>query len=490
MRSSSASRAGSRSTGSLEQLHQYFRDKTRLLIRGYVTSLHADPFWSHLTFGDIGRLKTSGKILLRLETAGENPQLLRLASYESYSKNSWHSSREFDYLPVTNLGWDLLPSPHVEGKTVAIEYYLPKKKGLLPHPYGSFRVEGDTLYELDQKPDGITRVIDGADLVTYEVRYNREQARVADQPGSRDLRVNREEAELFGQVAESIGRAGLTEFERLEAVEEYFADGFTYSLERTGPGSFASELENFLVGDRTGYCELFATATTLLLRELGLPSRYVTGFAVSEYSELEKKYLVRQRHAHAWSEVYVGGRWVVVDTTPDGWFQNDADNRGRLEPLRDLLSLVRLYYDQFRLKVGEDYRLMLSIAVVGLSALLAYSIYRRMKVREKSQGIVLDRKTFQPADSPFYVVEKKVALLGVPRFADEPFPVWIDRIATLNDGDRALLMKLYSLHRKLRYDPEGLDEKESGLLDTKAAQFAAELEWRSAGQRREGGQHR
>jgi transglutaminase-like putative cysteine protease len=43
-------------------------------------------------------------------------------------------------------------------------------------------------------------------------------------------------------------------------------------------------LARFLLRTRSGHCEYFATATVLLLRQLGIPARYAVGYAVHEAS--------------------------------------------------------------------------------------------------------------------------------------------------------------------------------------------------------------
>ena len=55
---------------------------------------------------------------------------------------------------------------------------------------------------------------------------------------------------------------------------------------------------------KAGHCEYFATATVLLLREVGVRARYVTGYAVPESAREGDNYIIRERHAHAWALVY------------------------------------------------------------------------------------------------------------------------------------------------------------------------------------------
>ena len=92
---------------------------------------------------------------------------------------------------------------------------------------------------------------------------------------------------------------------------EYLSDNqrFTYTLTMAAtPG--AEPVEDFLFTRRSGHCEYFAAAMTLLLREVGIPARVVNGFKVSEWNPIGGYYVVRQSDAHSWVEAYL---------RPDGW---------------------------------------------------------------------------------------------------------------------------------------------------------------------------
>lgn len=457
-----------------ELAHEYVREKARLFMRGYYSSRYADPFQTNLSFGTFGRLKTSGAIILRVESGKPPPSLLRLASYEIFDRYSWYSNQSFSYLPVKDMAWSLLPRPDGPGRQATIEYYLPKEKGLLPHPYGSFQVAGETIYELEQKDDGITRIVDGAPLITYEVRYDPALGRKTDPPTRRNLLIPHEEEEVLDMVVADWQRAGLTSEEKVERIRGFFAAGFTYSLTMSGKGQYASPLANFLLGTRSGYCEQYATATALLLRKMGIASRYVTGFAVSERSTLEEKYIVRERHAHAWSEAYVNGQWLVVDTTPPDWLALESRNRSSFEWLSDLIAYVKLQFDHFRIQTEQNYRLVLSLVVVVLAAVLIYRIYRRMTAQKIADESLRHMKLFSPADSPLYRVERQLLETGVPRQVHEPFLFWAKRINEVKDIDLATLERLFTLHLKLRFDPAGLAGKEMRIFEEQAEQWLAD----------------
>ncbi len=71
----------------------------------------------------------------------------------------------------------------------------------------------------------------------------------------------------------------------------------------------------FLNDAEEGYCVHYATACTALLRSLGIPARYVSGYVSSVPANRRTELTVLQ--AHAWVEIWSGGRWVVVEPTPD-----------------------------------------------------------------------------------------------------------------------------------------------------------------------------
>lgn len=116
-------------------------------------------------------------------------------------------------------------------------------------------------------------------------------------------------------LAVRMARGAGEPLDKARAVEAYLRGHYRYSLFSRGPLS----LEAFLFDAKEGNCEYFATAGAMLLRELGVPTRLVTGFIANDWNETGRYYDVRQGDAHAWLEAYVPGRgWVAVDPTPTG----------------------------------------------------------------------------------------------------------------------------------------------------------------------------
>ena len=108
--------------------------------------------------------------------------------------------------------------------------------------------------------------------------------------------------------------AARSEAELVLLVYQHFANNpFRYSLT---PDSLedVAPLDDFLFRTQVGYCEHYASAFTTLMRWLNIPARVVVGYqggkAVGN-DFLEVKY----SDAHAWSEVWVEGRWQRIDPT-------------------------------------------------------------------------------------------------------------------------------------------------------------------------------
>ena len=105
--------------------------------------------------------------------------------------------------------------------------------------------------------------------------------------------------------------------ERVEAVVAWLraTHGYTLRLPRPTPGQ--DPVESFLFETPEGHCEYFASATALLLRGAGVPTRYVNGYLGGEWNDVGHYVAVRDNRAHSWVEAYlptVG--WVRVDATP------------------------------------------------------------------------------------------------------------------------------------------------------------------------------
>ena len=100
---------------------------------------------------------------------------------------------------------------------------------------------------------------------------------------------------------------------------------FKYSKNPPSTGG-KDVVENFLSNSRQGFCVHFASAGTMILRQMGVPCRYVSGYCAKEDSfksgeNDEDICEVKDSQSHAWVEIYLDDfGWIPVEMTP-GYFE-------------------------------------------------------------------------------------------------------------------------------------------------------------------------
>ncbi len=437
-----------------------------------------DPNKALTEIGQIGRIKTSGKIVIRVapKKGGPPPTYLREASYRDYGNTIWsagQSGEAFkDIQPeAITTTWILRRRKATTGDA-EISCYLENGKGLLPLPTDCARLENLPADLVQTNANGATRAT-GPGLVVFDALYGPGPT-IDSPPGTNDLRVSPNEAMVINQVAEGLQFEGQTEERKLQAVRKFFQDDFTYSLWQN-PGrrmkTQETPLARFLLQTHSGHCEYFATATVLLLRQLGIPARYAVGYAVHEGSG--GKYVVRQRDAHAWCLVWdeETKMWKDFDTTPASWMAAEGRMASGLQFLSDWWSGIWFQFSKFRW--GQTHlRQYILWGLVPVMAVLLYQIIvrrgRRQNLKKTGAGSLND---WPGLDSEFYRLEAQLARRGVIRQTSEPLTLWLQRAIAdpaLREAD-APLHNLLRLHYRHRFDPRGLNQSEREELREIAA---------------------
>lgn len=139
-------------------------------------------------------------------------------------------------------------------------------------------------------------------------------------------------------LADRLSENTTTINQRVKRVMAYLSTNCTYSLFE----NFSAERDpvaDFLFENKSGACEHFASAMTLLLRAMRVPARPVNGYTMGEWNELGQFFTVRQRHAHTWVEVYFPkSGWVPFDPSPPAAIEEPAEGIGKM-----LLYLWEVY---------------------------------------------------------------------------------------------------------------------------------------------------
>jgi transglutaminase-like putative cysteine protease len=121
------------------------------------------------------------------------------------------------------------------------------------------------------------------------------------------------------EKAEEVAGGARSPYAAAVALERWFryGGGFTYDQHPPASPPGVPDLEDFVTRTKRGYCQHFAGAMTLMLRYLGIPSRVAVGFASGRYDAKHGQWVVSDRDAHMWVEVWFRGwGWLPFDPTP------------------------------------------------------------------------------------------------------------------------------------------------------------------------------
>lgn len=439
-----------------------------LHLQGWVTDrlpdwlarLSADPYRYETAIGDLGRLKQSDRIVFHLRSDAPLPGglLLMEASYDVYRGRSWQvSDRRFE--PVDQ---NAPPPALPQQRRLTIYRGFPDRQAVLALPLGVLRLEGLEGAELARNRYGAYKVSGAPAYAGFGAYY---QPALADFPhGDRDRFVPARLRATLEGIALQLHLSEQTPAQRIASLRAWFRERFRYTLYQPQSHPAADAIDEFLRQRRAGHCEYFAAATTLLLRQAGIPARLAIGYAVREYDPHDRLYVVRQRHGHAWTLAWLEDRWVEVDTTPAQWFA--MEERAAAAWYRPAADRLARWWNRFRRWRWErsqthqrsDRRLLLG----GIGAVALYLGLRIWLGRRRGIGAGVDRSRHADSPplppSPYAAVERSLAARHGPRPPGLTPRAWLLGIGA---GDA---LPLLELHYRLRFDPRGLTPAEQEAL--------------------------
>ncbi|HTF38963.1 MAG TPA: DUF3488 and transglutaminase-like domain-containing protein [Propionibacteriaceae bacterium] len=281
--------------------------------------------------------------VIEYQTTAPGGVYLRLASLPQLNANGWsnvqirlNSGQSLPTIPG-------LSSESGDRRTTTIRV-LDFSSQYLPLPYaprtfdatGDWRFDSNSLVVVnaDNRAQDLRRLSYTVESVDIEPDSNDLNDAVAGTPADAAVTAGTPSdlPDSLVQLANRITADADTPAAKAAAIQAYLrGNQFTYSTEPL-PGSGYEALENFLLEDRRGYCEQFASAMAMMARVIGIPSRVSVGFLPGERDE--EGWKVSIRDMHAWPELYFANYgWVRFEPTPAGvtgaapsWTVQDSDS--------------------------------------------------------------------------------------------------------------------------------------------------------------------
>ena len=439
-----------------------------------------DPKRTNTAIGTLGKLKLSDRIMVRIKTHDRKltqPLLLRESSYLSYGYGIWTNFQNtFQVIDPSLVGkkWILTPVAD-DSNILTISYYLDDETAIIPVPYGATSISNVNAIEIQYSPYGSVSMELNPGWVKYDVTTG--NGIIADAPPDKDdLEIPEIYNKELNGLVTRLGLRALKPAEKVRKIEQYFADNFTYSLTQKERYPRGKYLTKFLFETKKGHCEFFATATALLLRAAGIPSRYAVGYSVQEYSQLEGQYIARARDAHSWVQAYVNDKWQIVDTTPAVWATLDSEDTSIIEPLIDFwswLSYTTATWDIKSSESGETGNFIWILLPVLLFYLWKMFVRPRISA-SNDHGLAANKPgNNQISHANLYKLLQAMEKQYGERKTGETLLMWIARLEKNNHNfGFNKLLKLYYRHR---YDPAGLQPDEENELNSQAVSLLAKM---------------
>ncbi|MGE7989217.1 transglutaminase TgpA family protein [Lysinibacillus fusiformis] len=201
----------------------------------------------------------------------------------------------------------------------------------------SVSAQDSTLFIQDEQTERITieqqddtsTSLSGYTLSYSEPVYSMEQLQLSfpatletlDSSFDRFMQLPAQLPQRVRDLALSITQDETTVYDQIKAVEGYFrTNGFRYDKTQAAiPAENQDYVDQFLFDTKVGYCDNFSTSMVVLLRSIGIPARWVKGFApgtAGPMSDGLREYRITNDNAHSWVEAYIPGTgWMEFEPT-------------------------------------------------------------------------------------------------------------------------------------------------------------------------------
>jgi transglutaminase-like putative cysteine protease len=117
-------------------------------------------------------------------------------------------------------------------------------------------------------------------------------------------------------LAESVTAGDPTTYDKVQSLIDWIGTHTRYSLDIPPLPAGADTVDEFLFGNRVGFCEQISTSLAVMLRSLGIPAREAVGYVPGGYNPITDLFQVHANDAHAWVQVWFPGYgWQDFDPT-------------------------------------------------------------------------------------------------------------------------------------------------------------------------------
>jgi len=260
-------------------------------------------------------------------------------------------------------------------------------------------------------------------------------------------------------------------FLKANALAQWLGENFHYTLNPVIPPDDLDFVAHFLE-TREGYCTYYATAMAVMARTIGLPSRYIMGFALVSDVSRHNLFYATGSSAHAWAEVYFYGiGWIPFDPlqwnnnlplhNPSGlsydqntMFEGDWGDYWNLVFASYINSEDTLHYESVETNIARNSTYFIAGIIVFFLALTlilylllntGYRKHSAKKVKRKYPNLT-DRFNFYYSN-----IMRQLKIIGIGIEPGETLLVYSQRIEASAQIDTAPLHKISYTQMQLHF---------------------------------------
>jgi transglutaminase-like putative cysteine protease len=289
------------------------------------------PFGTYFGFANFVDLRVRGELSdeLVMRVRSPQPAFWRGPVFDTYTKSAWRITHE-QFLPATTVPADIPPELGTQasgGREIIQTFYIEKgQSNVVFAAYEPREVwfPGGTIEVADTQAmrarfvleEGLVYSVVSEFPVQTGEGLNADIRQVPAVIANRYTQLPPELPERVRALAETVAGVEPTTLGKVQAIDRWLQENTEYDLDIPPLPHGSDAVDHFLFEERRGYCEQIASAMAVMLRSLGVPARFVTGYAPGRRNIFSGYFEVVGSDAHSWVEVYFpGSGWLQFDPT-------------------------------------------------------------------------------------------------------------------------------------------------------------------------------
>lgn len=261
-------------------------------------------------FGIVGSRSKSNLITAFID---ENGETLEQVSITANSENSFNKT---------------ISIPKTDGASVGVDVYTGDK------PYGQFESWVYNYVKLVRDGNGGWVIEQSPVFEHNKAMYEKDKSIKEALKYTASIQSN---SDSIISIAEQLTADKTTDYEKVLALHDWICSYMYYDVDSLASDEAPPYYATDIVKSRKAVCLGFATLMASLCRSIDIPCNVVSGYAlgVGNDTAWTDTSIATDEQNHAWNEVYVDGRWMIVDTTWDcaNKIENGEMNKGEVSHL-------------------------------------------------------------------------------------------------------------------------------------------------------------